>query len=180
MAVRHGSRNKDRPPLDDAALEQAALFYAGRYATTRAKLRFYLSRKLRERGWAGESAPPVDALVERLAGLGYVDDRAFAAARSAALVRRGYGARRVGEALRAAGIEEEDAQGAREAAEAAAWEAALRFAERRGIGPFAASEADPARRRKAFAAMVRAGHPADLVRRIVASRPGSVPEADER
>jgi regulatory protein len=178
MAVRHGRKSRERPPLDGEALEQAALFYAGRYATTRAKLRLYLTRKLRERGWAGAGEPPVEALVERLAGLGYVDDRAFAAARSASLVRRGFGARRIGEALRAAGIEEEDARDAKAAAQAAAWDSALRFAERRRIGPFAPSEADPAGRQKAFAAMLRAGHPADLVRRIVGARPGAVPDAD--
>ena len=127
-----------RPPLDEAGLEQAALSYAGRYATSRAKLRAYLARKLRERGWAGAEAPPLDALVERLAGLNYVDDRAFATARGAALARRGYGARRVDAALHAAGIGAEDAADAREAAADGAWEAALRFAERRGIGPFAA------------------------------------------
>jgi regulatory protein len=178
MAVSYSRKSKPRPPLEGETLEQAALFYAGRYATTRAKLRFYLTRKLRERGWAGEGEPPVETLVERLAGLGYVDDRAFAAARSASLVRRGFGARRVGEALRAAGIDEEDALDAKEAAQAAAWDAALRFAERRRIGPFAASEADPAGRQKAFAAMLRAGHPTDVVRRIVSARPGAVPDAD--
>jgi len=91
-----------RPPLDSAALEQAALGYAGRYATTRAKLGAYLARKLRERGWAEAGAPPVERLVERMAAQGYVDDRAFAAARAAALGRRGYGERRVSEAARAA------------------------------------------------------------------------------
>ena len=132
-----------KPPLDAAALEQAALFYAGRYATTRAKLAAYLGRKVRERGWAEAHAPPIEPLVERMAGLGYVDDRAFAAAKAGALGRRGYGARRVGEALRAAGIAEEDGAEAREAAEAGAWDAALRFAERRKIGPFAAADGRP-------------------------------------
>jgi regulatory protein len=179
MAVSYSRKSRERPPLDGEALEQAALFYAGRYATTRAKLRFYLARKLRERGWAGAGAPPLDALVERLAGLGYVDDRSFAAARGAALTRRGFGARRVGQALRAAGIEEEDGRDAREAADAGAWGAALRFAERRRIGPFAPAEADRPARDKAYAAMVRAGHPAGLARRIVSARPGCVPDADE-
>jgi regulatory protein len=179
MAVSYSRKSRERPPLDGAALEQAALFYAGRYATTRAKLRFYLERKLRERGWAGPGEPGLDALVERLAGLGYVDDRAFAAARGAALSRRGLGARRIGQALRAAGIGEEDGREAREAAEAGAWQAALRFAERRRIGPFAAAETDRPAREKAFAAMVRAGHPADLARRIAGAPPGCVPEPDE-
>ncbi len=167
-----------KPPLDAEALEQAALFYAGRYATTRARLAAYLVRKVRERGWSEAGPPQIEALVERMAALGYVDDRAFANAKAGALTRRGYGLRRVGQALRAAGIGEEDGAEAREAARESAWDAALRYAERRKIGPFAAVEADRPARDKAFAAMLRAGHPADLARRIVTARPGEIPLAD--
>jgi regulatory protein len=176
--VKRERNRKVKPPLDEGGLEQAALFYAGRYATTQAKLRTYLSRKLRECGWAGVGAPPLEALVERMAGLGYVDDRAFASGRAAALTRRGYGARRVDAALRAAGIDPDDAAAAREIAADGAWAAALRFAERRGIGPFAAAKADRGAREKALAAMLRAGHPAALARRILAAGPGEIPEAD--
>jgi len=169
---------KVKPPLDAASLQQAALFYAGRYATTRAKLAAYLGRKLRERGWSGAEPPSVEALVERMATLGYVDDRAFASARAAALSRRGYGARRVGAALRAAGIAEEDAADAREIASSEAWQAALRFAQRRRIGPFAQIEADRPAREKALASMLRAGHPMGISRRFVAARSGEIPEPD--
>jgi len=172
-------RNRNvKPPLDAEALDQAALSYAGRYATTYAKLALYLSRKLRERGWSGAGEPPIGALVERMAALGYVDDRAFASARAAALTRRGYGARRVGAALRGAGIGDEDAADARAIASASAWEAALRFAQRRRIGPFAEAEADRPGREKALAAMLRAGHPMHIARLMVAARPGEVPQAD--
>jgi len=169
---------KVKPPLDAAALEQAALSYAGRYATTRARLAAYLQRKLRERGWSGADAPPIGQLVERMATLGYVDDRAFASARAAALSRRGYGARRIGAALRGAGIGEEDGADAREIAAASAWEAALRFAQRRRIGPFAQAEADRPAREKALAAMLRAGHSLPIARILIAARPGEVPQAD--
>ena len=178
MAMSHDRGRRVKPPLDAAALERTALFYAGRYATTRAKLAAYLGRKVRERGWAEAQPPPIEALVERMATLGYVDDRAYANARAGALTRRGYGLRRVGDALRAAGIGEEDGAEAREAAEEGAWEAALRFAERRKIGPFAAAEADRPAREKAFAAMLRAGHPPALARRVVAAKPGEIPHAD--
>jgi regulatory protein len=178
MAMSHDRGRTVKPPLDARGLEQAALFYAGRYATTRAKLAAYLVRKLRERGWAEPQPPPVDTLVERMATLGYVDDKAFATARAGALTRRGYGVRRVSEALRAAGIGEEDGAEAREAAEEGAFDAALRFAERRKIGPFAAVEADRPGREKAVAAMLRAGHPLAIVRRIVTARPGEIPLAD--
>ncbi|HYD14046.1 MAG TPA: RecX family transcriptional regulator [Allosphingosinicella sp.] len=178
MAMSHDRGRRVKPPLDAQALQQAALSYAGRYATTRAKLASYLVRKVRERGWSEPQPPPIEALVERMATLGYVDDRAFANARAGALTRRGYGLRRVGEALRAAGIGEEDGAEARETAEENAWDAALRFAERRKLGPFAAAEADRPAREKAYAAMLRAGHPPALVRRILAARPGEIPLAD--
>lgn len=170
-------------PLDATALDALALGYVGRYATTRARLAAYLERKLRERGWAGEEpgdgAAQVAAIVARLADLRYVDDRAFADQRAAALGRRGYGARRVGEALRAAGIEIDDARPARESAEAGAWEAALAFARRRRIGPFAAEPCDRERRQKALGAMLRAGHPLPLARRIVEAPPGTEPDPDD-
>lgn len=178
MAVTRDRNRNERPPLDAATLEQAALAYAGRYATTRAKLRAYLVRKVRERGWEGAAGPGFDALVARLAALGYVDDRAFASARAAALVRRGYGEHRVGAALRAAGIAEADGAEARETARESAWDAALRYAERRKLGPFAATEGDRQAREKALAAMLRAGHPSPVARRVAWAKPGEIPEPD--
>jgi len=162
-------RKTPRPaqPLDSASLERAALDYAARYATTRARLAAYLRRKLRERGWAGDGAPPVDALIAHFAERGYVDDRAFASARADALLRRGYGARRIGTALQAAGIDAATAGdlGERIAAEAEA--AALRFARRKRIGPFADRPADSAQKRRWIATMARAGHPIELVLRLI-------------
>ena len=164
--------------MDSEGLERLGLFYAGRYATTRAKLAAYLRRKIEERGWSGDGAPPVEILVERFASLGYVDDRAFAAARSASLLRRGYGERRVREALRGAGIAEEDSAGARALAEEEALAAAHRFARRRRIGPYAEAAPDRAAREKAAAAMLRAGHRLELVRQVLATSPSDLPEPD--
>jgi len=176
-------QRRERPPLDAEGLERLGLFYAGRYGTTRAKLADYLRRKLRERGWAGPGAPPVEALVERFAKLGYVDDAAFAHAKTGALLRRGYGTRRVTQALKAAGIEEEDLAPAREEAESGALDAALRFARRRRIGPyaqvpFANDREGRDARQKAAAAMLRAGHGLDMVRRVLDASPGDVPDPD--
>jgi len=176
--VKSERQRNPRPPLDAEGLERLGLFYAGRYATTRAKLATYLRRKLRERGWEGQGEPPVERLVARFAELGYVDDRAFASAKASSLLRRGYGQRRVSDALHAAGIGEEDSAPAREDAEAQAFTAALRFAERRRIGPYAQAALDRPQRDKAAAAMLRAGHRLDLVRRIVNAPPGEVPEPD--
>lgn len=178
MAVPHSRHKKPRPPLDGESLERLALFYVGRYATTTAKLASYLRRKVQERGWNGEETLPIEALVQRFCELGYIDDGAFAAARATSLQRSGYGERRVAQALRAAGIGEEAAAAARAQSRDGALAAALRFAERRRIGPYASEAADRPAREKAFAAMMRAGHPLDLARRIVSARPGEVPESD--
>ena len=171
---------RPRPPLDQEGLERLALFYAGRYATTRAKLGSYLKRKVQERGWDGERQPDIERIVQRFAELGYVDDRAFALAKAGSLGRRGYGERRLSQALHAAGIEEEDASEAREQAQSGALDAALRFAQRRKIGPYADREGDREARQKAFAAMIRAGHPVDVTRRVVNSRAGEVPKSDDQ
>ena len=167
------------PPLDEAKLNELALRYVGRFATTRAKLCMYLRRKVRERGWDGSRDPDVAAIAERFADLGYVDDAAFAMAKSRALSGRGYGKRRVSDALRLAGVDRPDSEAALELAEAEAVSAAIRFAERRRIGPFAARSPDLNDRQKALAAMVRAGHDFALAQALVGMAPGEAVDAEE-
>jgi len=176
--VRPRPDKRPRPPLDAEGLEQLGLSYAGRYATTRAKLAAYLRRKLKERGWEGSAEPPVARLVDRFAELGYVDDRAFASSRAAALLRRGYGERRVAQALQDAGIADEDGAEARARAEEEALAAAHRFARRRRLGPYGEGVSDRAAREKAAAAMLRAGHRLELVRRVLGSSGAELPEPD--
>jgi len=159
------------PPLNSAALERLALRYVERFATTRGKLAAYLGRKIRERGWDGPAADPA-ALAERMAALGYVDDRAFAEARARSMARKGLGARRITQDFRAAGIDEGDAAELAPAIAERASDAALAFARRRRIGPFGDGNPDRAVREKQIAAMLRAGHGFDLARRIVSLAPG--------
>ncbi|ARS27063.1 regulatory protein RecX [Sphingomonas sp. KC8] len=177
------SSYRNLKPLDGEALERLAIGYVGRYATTRAKLAAYLHRKLGERGWEGPADAPeggasahIDAIVARFADVGYVDDRGFAEARAASYARRGYGARRLNERLRADGIAEDDAATARAAADENAWAAALAFAQKRRIGPFSRSATDIDMRRRALGAMLRAGHSMDVARRIINAMPGEIPE----
>jgi len=158
-------------PLDQDALQRLALHYVGRYATTCGKLATYLRRKIRERGWSDEVEPDVDGVVTRCADLGYVDDASFAEARSATLTRRGFGSRRIGQALTGAGIARDlAAQFVHD--DETAFAAAEAFARRRRIGPFAVSPPDDTARRKGFAAMMRAGHSPQLAGHF--SRAGSI------
>ena len=170
----HSKPRRVPKPLDEQALSELALRYVGRFATTRAKLRAYLERKLRERGWDGERGPDPQALVEQFADRGYVDDAGYALSKSRSLTARGYGKQRVIQAMRVAGIDEGDSEDARDFADAEAVSAALRFAEKRRLGPFADRElSDPRERQKALAAMVRAGHRFELARSILNLKPGS-------
>lgn len=165
---------KGRSPLNQHQLEELALRYVGRYATTRAKLAAYLGRKVRERGWDDVGGPDAGAIVERFTSLGYIDDGAFALSKSRALASRGYGKRRLVEKLYAAGIEGEDGEAALDHADQEAVAAALRFAERRRIGPYAFTQTTDRRDRdRAIASMVRAGHGIDLARAIVDLDPGA-------
>lgn len=148
------------------------------FATSRAKLRAYLSRKVRERGWSGPGEPDLDALAQRICALGYVDDAAYALAKAQALAGRGYGKRRLNQRLQVDGIAEEDAAAALDHADAEAVESALRFARRRRLGPFGPPTSDPKQREKAIAAMIRAGHPFALACSIVALEPGEEVDID--
>lgn len=182
-------RGRQPRPLDAAKLEELALAYVARFATSAGKLSAYLSRKLRERGWAGEGAPDPSELVGKMVRAGYVDDAAYARARGSGLLRRGYGARRIDETLRAAGIGEEEREDAR-GSERDRRTAALAMARKRGFGPFGPATADPtaadptpdpARREKQIAAMLRAGHPLASARAMVdaASADAAAEWADE-
>ena len=171
--TRYGKRRERRArPLDPARLEELALAYVARFATSAGKLRAYLRRKLRERGWADDTPDPdLDALVARYVEKGYVDDEGFARSKSAGLLGRGYGARRVEQDLQAAGI----AEGLRarfSPDEAARREAIAALARKRRFGPFSkedarASEGWPRTREKQLAAMIRAGHDFDHARRVI-------------
>jgi regulatory protein len=164
---------RPRPALDPATFRALALHYVSRYATTEARLKQYLARKLRERGWV-ESAPPPDPeeLVREFARLGYVDDDFFAASRAASLARRGYGAKRLNSALRQAGIAPGKAERAARMDRESARSAAMTFARRKRLGPFGPPLSDAKARTRAVAAFLRAGHSFDIVREILAIPPG--------
>lgn len=179
MAMAARPHRKPGPPLNAAKLEEMALGYVGRFATSRSKLLAYLRRKLRERGWDGASEPPTEQLADRLVRLGYIDDRAYALSKARSLTGRGYGERRVRQALAIAGIDDEQGADARDLAEEEAVAAAIRFAQRRSLGPFAEQQADPLKRERGLAAMVRAGHRFALARAIIDLKPGENPDLQQ-
>ena len=167
------SRRKRRTarPLHTQRLEELALAYVARFATSAGRLKAYLARKLREQGWEGDTAPDLEELVERFVAKGFVDDELYGRMKASGLLARGYGARRIEQDLRAAEIAEPLRQqlGPDEAARR---EAAFVYARRRRFGPFdggrpPAGDEVHRQREKRLAAMVRAGHGFDAARHVL-------------
>lgn len=187
-----GGKRKQKPrreyapreprPIDAAQLQEMALGYAARYATTAAKLRRYLQRKLGERIWTPADPPDIDGLVTRLTGLGYVNDRAYAASKQRDLTARGFGAGRVRGALAAAGVARDDVAAVlapEDGTIADPYAPAIAFARRRRFGPFARDGAasDPAQRNRELAAMARAGHDFAIAMRVLNAADEATAEA---
>ena len=187
-AKKRARKGKKSAPLDETALRDLALSYVARFATTAAKLEGYLARKVRERGVAEDDEGrtrdlDITGLVSRLIELRYIDDDAYARSRSRDLTGRGYGQRRVEQALWAAGVEEQT-RADNAPSEAASRRAASRLAKKRGFGPFDRKRPDPdddqrssddqreavrKAREKQVAAMLRAGHLYEHVQFILAA-----------
>lgn len=159
-------QKRQRKPLSTTSLEELALSYVARFSTTAAKLERYLARKLRERGWEDDRDPDVPSLVQRFVEKGYVDDAIYARARTGDLLRRGYGARRVNQALGEAGVGEQ-VRLQMQPGDGARRQAAARLAQRRRFGPFAVEPPDKEKREKQIAAMLRAGHSFDHARAVL-------------
>ncbi len=177
-------QGKKSRPLDATLLRDLALSYVARFSTTGAKLEQYLARKIRERGVAEDAdGRVVDLDVKGLAAqfveLGYIDDDAYARSKSRDLTARGYGARRVEQALWAAGVDEEVREGATPG-DGESRRAAVLLAKKRRFGPFdrdfGTDQADDGgedrlaankKREKQVAAMLRAGHSYEHVRFIL-------------
>lgn len=175
MPKHRAPSDRSKRPLGAARLDELALAYVARFATSRAKLTRYLSRKIRESEWLEEvdAMTACEAIADRMERLQFLDDRQYAAMRAGAMTRRGLGVRRVKAQLYVDGIAPEDSGEAIDTAEGVAVAAAVGFARRRRFGPFAMRGVhDPKQRERQLAAFLRAGHSLALARRILAIAPG--------
>jgi regulatory protein len=164
----------DRPRPDAALLERRALAYLQRYPASRRRLAAVLQRRAWPEARAhGLDANDLDSLVQsvvaRLAAKGLVDDAVFAQGRVRALLRRGRPPARVRLELGRDGIDAEFANALlAEAAGGGDLEhaAAVRYARRRGLGPFRTGDR-AARRERDLAALVRQGFPMPVARAVI-------------
>ncbi len=158
-----------KPPTPER-LRRRALFYLERFAASRARLRLVLRRRAL-RDAAALALPPepvaeaIEALLDDLERMGLLDDRAFATGRARSLAAKGRPPRRIARELAAAGVDRPSIEAALErlvddqgtSPEELELEAAIAFARRRRLGPFAPEGATAKPAEKALAAFARAG-----------------------
>lgn len=161
--------------LNAASLDNAALHYLGRFASSSANLRRVLLRKVARNAERDEDrekgAQLIEELIARYLRSGLLNDQSFAAQAAASLARRGasrfsirgklaqkgVGAELVKETLKAL-----DEEGDPEIT------AACALARRRRLGPYRQANLRAQWRQKDLAALARAGFSLDIARRILA------------
>lgn len=158
MQSRAARGGRTEAAIDAALIEEWALSYLGRYATTAAHLRQVLRRRVRRRGADQPEAaadPLIDALVARYRETGLLDDAAYAAGRARRGMAQGRSLRRIAAGLAAKGVGASDAAAAigalRDGAADPDLAAACAFSRRRRLGPFRTAPAQPERELAAFA-----------------------------
>jgi len=163
------------------SLENMALFYLERHASSVANFRQVLMRKVarsvRAHGTDAEAgAALVEALIERYRRVGLLDDRAYALGRATSRHRQGDSVRAIRAKLMAKGVAAEDiaaalAALARDIGAAAPGvldlRAACAYARRRRLGPWRPVDERPARRERDLAALARVGFGYDTARRVI-------------
>ncbi len=157
-------------------LENAALFYLGRFASSSENLRRVLMRRVERSARLhdtdrDEGRVAVDRIVARFQASGLVDDAAYAGSRAATLHRRGVSRRGIRARLMEKGVAPDDIDGAlaglAETAGNTDFAAAVNLARRRRLGPYRPLAARAEMREKDLAALARAGFSYDIARRVV-------------
>ena len=174
---------KTGKPLNASGLRDLALHYAGRFAVTERKLAEYLTRKIRERGWEDGGQPAAGLIIDIAADmtrLGAVNDASVATMVVGQAARKGFGARRARQMLHIKGVGATDADTAMEVEGETPLALALKFAEKRHLGPFrlAGKPVDAKIMQREVGALVRAGHAIGLAAKIVRAKTVEALEED--
>ncbi|CCG42559.1 regulatory protein RecX [Magnetospirillum molischianum] len=168
-----GRAGRVPPQITASYIENAAMHYLERFASSRANLRRVLMTKVRRSlaHWGGEPAEAeavVDAVLLRLTGLGYLDDAVYADIKVRGLARRGGSLRAIRATLSAKGVEAETVAAAlTELGPDSDRAAALALARRRRLGPFRLSEVRADYRTRDLASLGRAGFSWEVARAVI-------------
>lgn len=157
-------------------LENIALHYLQRFATSAENLRRVLMRRVDRSAYhhdtdRDEGAAWVDDLVARYLKSGLLDDHAYAEGRTTALLRRGVAPRTIRQRLHEKGVDPEAIDAALRAAAEENPDldlvAAIRLARRRRLGPYRLGDDRGERRDKDLAALARAGFTYDTALAVI-------------
>jgi regulatory protein len=181
MAESRKARVRKPPrPLTAASLENAAVYYLGRFASSSGNLRRVLMRKVAraardgEEGQAEAGAQMVDALIARYLDKGLLNDRAYAAQAASSLARRGASRYSIAGKLGQKGVDNElvaqTIAGLDEEGGASELAAACALARRRRLGPYRTPDKRADFREKDLASMARAGFGLNLARRVLRAK----------
>jgi regulatory protein len=176
-------------PITAKYLQNAAVFYLERYASSAEGLRRVLRRRVSKARLL--DAPvmenvdeAIEAVVQKFVSAGLLDDTAFAQTKARSLHRRGLSGRLTRQRLQVAGVGREDVDKAMEALDEELGtdparrelQAALAFARRRRLGPWRTKDRE-ANKPRDLASMARAGFAYELARRVIeANDPESLDE----
>ncbi|NKB58216.1 MAG: RecX family transcriptional regulator [Alphaproteobacteria bacterium] len=157
------------------SIENAALAYLQRYATSAENLRAVLMRRVHRAAYAHDDDPAAGAelvagLIARYKRAGLLDDVAYAEGRVMTLHRRGVSRRGIHARLSAKGVSVDDIEAALTClsgeSEDVEFDAACNYARRRRLGPWrVAGRAE--RRDRDLAALARQGFGYDLASKII-------------
>tara|TARA_R110002012_G_scaffold1802_21_gene8736 strand:+ start:815 stop:1432 length:618 start_codon:yes stop_codon:yes gene_type:complete len=169
-------REKKPPkPITESYLRNVALWYMERYASSAANLKAVLMRRVRlSSAYHGsdpaEGAEIVDAVVQRYTEAGILNDRLFAETRVRSLVSRGTSSKMIRRKLMEKGVSSDDIDAAlaeildQESGELVS---AVRYAQRRRIGPFRLPEKREENRDRDMGALARQGFGFGIAAKVV-------------
>ncbi len=159
------------------SLQNAAMHYLERFSTSKANLkRVLLSRVARSAKAHGtdphEGLAWIEALLDKLEGLGYLNDAVYAENKAESMNRRGKPSNQVRWALKMKGVDQDTTEASMtklsdELGEEPDRAAALAFARKKRLGPYRPPELREAHKTKDIQALARAGFGWDLAREIV-------------
>jgi regulatory protein len=172
----HKRRQKIPRKVTPTSLDNAALYYLGRFATSSQNLRRVLLRRVGRAAKHHDTDVEactllIDELIERYLRSGLLDDAAYARAQGASLNRRGKSVRAIKSWLMQRGVPANIIEDAIKTLSAEIGEpdlaAAIAYARRRRFGPYRNKEKAPEAKDKELAAFARSGFSYPLARRIV-------------
>jgi regulatory protein len=173
------SARKRRGPRKATAksLENAAIYYLERFATSRENLKRVLTRRVDRSVYhhgtdRDEGLEHIEGVLDKVERLGLIDDRAYAEMRVRSLRRRGASARMIRAQLHQKGvdgdlidtaIDEQEEEAGTNAEETAA----MTLARKRRIGPYRPEELRAANREKDLALLARSGFSYDIALKVI-------------